>query len=287
MPLSHDKARLENYSRGLFPELVSNKSVKKSIKNGALLVNGEQKSTGYYVQSGDEIQLYDLELTPPKPYEMDLDVVYEDQDLAVVYKPAGLITSGNQFRTLENVVVGKIMVSGEGALKWPKPIHRLDAATSGLVVVAKSVKARVELGRMLEDKSISKKYVALVAGAYEGPSVIDQPINNSTATTKVEIIKQQESLNNDIISMLGLYPETGRTHQLRIHLAGQGNPIIGDVLYGEKGNTLLHKGLYLCAVGVSFIHPVTNDVLNIEVDVPEKFNKLMEREYKRFLKYKK
>lgn len=286
VPPDANLQRLERYCRGLFPELQSNKSVKKAIKSGAVLVNGNQSSTGYFVQVNDEIQLWDLELNQPKPYTMDLDVVYEDEDMAVVFKPSGLVTSGNQFRTLVNVIQSHIKVQGEGALKYAQPVHRLDTATSGLVVVAKSIQARIKLGQMFADKSIQKTYTALVAGDLKDVAQITQRIDGKEAVTNLKVLNRLESLNNGFITKVQLSPLTGRTHQLRIHLSGVGHPIIGDTIYGIEGDTLLHKGLFLCATKLQMNHPVTNEPIVIEAPVPEKFDKLMEREFNRYKKYK-
>ncbi len=281
----HEKLRIEAFCRGLFPELASNKSVKKAVLKGAIKVNGENVTSAYFVNEGDEIELWDLEEKAPQSYGMEIDVEYEDNDLAVVFKPAGLVTSGNLFRTLENAIQGKLKPCENNQLKWPKPVHRLDGPTSGLVIIAKSVPARIELGRMLERKELTKKYCAILAGKYEGSSVIETPINGKSAKSKIEVLEVKESLNNGFMSKVMMEPVTGRTHQLRIHAAQSGHPIIGDKEYGEKGNTLLHKGLFLCAVELSFKHPISGEEVNVKVDVPKKFDKLMEREYERYLKY--
>ena len=280
-----EKLRIEAYCRGVFEELPSNKSVKKAVAKGAIRVNGEPVSSAYFVEAGDEIELWDLEEKLPAAYDMDIEVVYEDDDLAVVFKPAGLVTSGNLFRTLENAIQGKLKPCENNPLKWPKPVHRLDGPTSGLVIIAKSVPARIELGRMLERKELIKKYCAILAGRYEGKLEIETPINGKLAKSKIEVLEVKESLNNGFMSKVIMEPVTGRTHQLRIHAAISGHPIIGDKEYGEKGNTLLHKGLFLCAVELVFNHPVSGEMLNVKVDIPTKFKKLMEREYERFIKF--
>jgi len=279
--------RIEFFCRGLFKELPSNKSVKKAVSNGVIKVNGVNVKSAYFLKIGDEVELWDLEESSPTPYKMEIDVVYEDDDLAVVFKPAGLVTSGNLFRTLENAIQGQLKSCINNPLKWPKPVHRLDSLTSGLVIIAKSIPARIELGRMFERKELIKLYCALLAGSYDGPSVFDFPLDDKKAVTKIELIETRESLNNGFISKVILEPITGRTHQLRKHTSNLGFPIIGDKDYGEKGNTLLHKGLFLCALELTFKHPLTGVSINVQVEAPKKFDKLMEREYERFLKYEK
>ena len=277
--------RIESYCRGLFEELPSNKSVKKAVAKGVIRVGGECISSAYFLCEGDEVELWDLEESKPPHYQMDIEVVYEDDHLAVVFKPAGLITSGNLFRTLEHAIQGQLKPCEINPLKWPKPVHRLDSVTSGLVIIAKSVPARIELGRMLERKELTKNYLALLAGKYEGPQVVDSPIDQKASMSNVEILLVKESLNNGYISKVHLEPVSGRTHQLRIHMAQQGNPIIGDKEYGQKGDVLLHKGLFLCATSLRFSHPISGKFIHIEIDAPPKFDKLMEREYQRYLKY--
>lgn len=281
-----DSIRIEGFCRGLFEELPSNKSVKKAVAKGQIKVNGATVTSAYFIKERDEIELWDLEEKPPQPYEMDIEVVYEDDDLAIVFKPAGLVTSGNLFRTLENAIQGKLKPCENNPLKWPKPVHRLDGPTSGLVIIAKSVPARIELGKMLALKELTKKYCAILAEKYEGELVIEAPIDGKSAKSKIEVLEVKESLNNGFMSKVIMEPVTGRTHQLRIHASQAGHPIIGDKEYGEKGNTLLHKGLFLCAVELRFIHPVSGIEVSVKVDAPSKFDKLMEREFERFIKYK-
>jgi len=287
-----DSVRIESYCRGLFVELSSNKSVKKSVKSGVLRVGGLKVNSSYFVKKGDVIELWDLEESKPEPFDLAIEIVYEDDYLAVVLKPSGIVTSGNLFRTLENAVQGKLKPTDKNTLKWPKPIHRLDAPTSGLVIFAKTVEARVLLGKLrvllgklLEAKKIDKTYVALVPGLWDGENQIDTDVDGKKALTKLKLLKTEKSLNNGDISMLELKPVTGRTHQLRKHLSSKGFPIIGDKIYGIKGNTLLHKGLFLSAVSLQFEHPITKEKLTVKVDPPVKFMRLMKRELERFEKY--
>lgn len=277
--------RIEAFCRGLFEELPSNKSVKKAVSKGRIRVNGLTVKTAYFLKIGDVVELWDIEESSPSPYKLDIKVVYEDDALAVVFKPAGLVTTGNLFRTLENAIQGQLKPCICNPLKWPKPVHRLDSLTSGLVVIAKSIPARIELGRMFERKELLKLYCALLVGKYNGPSIIDFSIEGKSAISNIDIIEVKESLNNGFISKVMLKPATGRTHQLRIHTSNLGFPIVGDKEYGAKGKTLLHKGLFLCAVGLDFKHPLTGTPIRVQVEVPKKFDALMEREYQRFLKY--
>lgn len=272
-------SRLSDYACGIFPQLVSRKSVKKAIKSGAIRVNKLVSTTAYWVQSNDEIQLFDLAQQAPKRYDLALEVVYEDEDLAVINKPAGIVVSGNQFRTIANTLTSNLTPSSlPDALAWPKPTHRLDQATSGLLLIAKTALARVHLGRQFEDKSIQKRYRAICIGQVPESGRITESIGDKSAFTRYEWVSQSPSIKNKTLSLVSLYPETGRTHQLRIHLSNLGYPILGDSLYGSEGLILKRKGLFLAAVALQFQHPRTEQPMAIEIPHPNKFDKLLERE---------
>lgn len=271
--------RLSDYACGIFPQLVSRKSVKKAIKSGAIRVNERISTTAYWVQANDEIQLYDLEQQAPKSYDLNLEVVFEDEDLAVINKPAGIVVSGNQFRTIANTLSSNLQSSSlPDALAWPKPTHRLDQATSGLLLIAKTASARVHLGQQFEDKTIHKRYRAICIGPVPQSGQITDPIEGKPALTRYELVGQSHSIKNQTLSLLDLYPETGRTHQLRIHLSQLGYPILGDALYGSEGLILKRKGLFLAAVALQFQHPRTGHTMVTEIPHPGKFDKLLERE---------
>jgi len=279
--------RLEEYCRGLFIQLPSNKSVKKGIKKGAIQLNNEITEGSRFLKENDTIQLIELEESPPKPFPLEIEIIYEDEHLAVVNKPSGLVTTGNLFRTLENVIQNQVNVSNlKDALRWPKPVHRLDSPTSGLVIISKSISAHIKLGEMLKQKQITKTYHAIVVGDFPAEiSEINLDISEKKCNSKVKKISSEVSLRNDYLSLLELQPITGRTHQLRIHLAEKGFPIVGDIIYSEKGKTLEHKGLFLSAVKLQFLHPIKNEFLEAAIPTPAKFKKLINREKERFFKF--
>jgi tRNA pseudouridine65 synthase/23S rRNA pseudouridine1911/1915/1917 synthase len=247
-------------------------------------LNNQNVEGGRYLKNGDCITLIDLEKTPPKTYQLKLKVIYEDDDLAVVVKPAGINVSGNQFKTIQNALSFNLKPSlSPDTLPWALPVHRLDNQTSGLLLVAKSKTARVILGQAFEQKSIKKTYQAIVIGQpYASLGLIDSKINNKEAITAFKILKQVNSLKSQILSLLELYPKTGRTHQIRIHCAQLGCPILGDKLYGEEGMILKNKGLFLCAVGLQFKHPISKKELVFSIPTPYKFIKRLENEQRRF-----
>ena len=288
VPAVIQKQRISDYACGIFEQLPSRKGVKKAIKKGAIQLNGQVTETGRWVQSGDVITLVDLEETPPKVYDYDLEVVYEDDFMAVVNKPAGVKVSGNQFRTIVNMLPQNIALSPEpDALKWPKPVHRLDVPTSGLLMIAKTAQAHMNLGRQLEQKTLKKTYHAIVQGKpIEIHSHIYESIGGQSAHSEYTVLQTVLSLQNESVSLLKLSPHTGRTHQLRIHMAYLGHPIMGDTEYGESGNTLLHKGLFLAATALELSHPVLDKPLNVSIDIPYKFKSLLEREARRWEKFK-
>lgn len=279
--------RFEAYCLGLFPQFPSKKGIRKAIKSGTLLLNGKMTETSRWLKESDCIELLDSDVQTPKTFQLEFPVIYEDEYLAVINKPAGFITSGNQYKTIANALSFNIEVSKEAdAMKYPKPVHRLDSPTSGLLIASKTQKAHMLLGRMFEQKTIQKTYHAIVQGKLDNKGIIQEAIEGQTAITEYESLQIIPSLQNEYVTWLKLHPKTGRTHQLRIHLAQLGHPIIGDKQYGTTGNILKNKGLFLAAIGLDFIHPITKKELSLKMDPPHKFYSLMEREQRRWKKFK-
>lgn len=282
---STKKQRLSDYLIGVFPELPSRKSVKKAIQRGEVLIDGNTVGTGHWVLPEQQIQLLENTQTLPKILELDIPVVYEDDALAVINKPAGLVVSGNQFRTVQNALLYNLTTSNlPDALRLPRPVHRLDAATSGLLLIAKTATAVQDLSQQFATKQVQKRYRAIVSGSTPEEGLVDIPIKNQKSESHFRCVKKVPSLKNEWISLLDLFPKTGRTHQLRIHCAQSGFPIMGDQLYGKKGNILWKKGLFLAAVELQFSHPLNHEKAVIKITEPNKFKLLMEREERRFLK---
>lgn len=249
-------------------------------------MDGEPATTGRWVSEGQLIQLIELDEKPAKIYEFELEVVYEDEYLAVVNKPSGIAVSGNKFQTVQNALPFNLQYSKEkDALKKFLPVHRLDAPTSGLLLIAKTKFARVHLGNQFEKKSIRKRYQAVAIGKMEASGKIDFPIENKSSKTEFRLVEQVPSLKNEWLSLVDLFPLTGRTHQLRIHLSKSGFPILGDKLYGKSGLILKGKGLFLCAVELTFAHPISNEKLTIKIKTPAKFHSFIKGEKRRWQKY--
>lgn len=279
--------RILDYAIEIFPQLMTKNAVKKALKRKELILNSSVAYSGDWINENDEIVLVDNENKIPRKFPLEIEVVFEDDYFIVVNKPSGLLVSGNQFRTLVNAMVGAEQESSQvDALKWVKPVHRLDSATSGLLIMSKTATAHRDMAKLFERREVDKTYHAVVTGLLKPiKGQIDTTINNQKAITLYESISVVQSLRSEVMSLVRLNPETGRTHQLRIHLCENGNPIVGDVLYGEKGNTLLHKGLFLAATSLAFKHPITNEDVEIELDIPHKFNSLLEREGRRWKKF--
>ncbi|MEX1002160.1 MAG: RluA family pseudouridine synthase [Crocinitomicaceae bacterium] len=275
--------RIYDYCTGLFDQLPSRKGVKKAIKRGQILLNGEKVADGRWVSSGDVITLVDPENKGPKPYHLSLDVIFEDEAIALVAKPAGLLSSGNQFKTFAAALRHNLTPSHEkDALPWPLPTHRLDKATPGIMLIAKTASARIQIGQQFENKEISKVYHALVMGRIPTSGNIHAPIEGKTAQTSFRLVKEVPCLKSDYLSLVELKPTTGRTHQLRKHMAEMGTAILGDPLYSPEGLKLKNKGLFLVSNSIGFIHPKSKKRKTYGIAIPDKFYKRLHAEERRW-----
>lgn len=282
-----EEIRLQDYAPSIFVSISSHQGMKKAIKNKMVLVDGVVASTGLWVKQGQRIELWDLELPPAKVYETQIEVVYEDEHIAVINKPAGISVSGNLFRTIQNALPFNLKPSGcIDALPVFRPVHRLDKPTCGLLIIAKTSQAIGALGAQFKNRVVSKRYTAVVIGNLSDKGKIDMPVDGKEAVSSFVVIRRNNSIRNHTLSMVNLFPKTGRTHQLRIHMAGMGTPILGDKLYGSEGEILRKKGLFLCATGLQFDHPFTNEKMDLSIDPPYKFGRFMKMEEKRWEKYK-
>jgi RluA family pseudouridine synthase len=278
--------RLSDYARAAFPMIPSRKGIAKAIKRGELWINGTPARGGDWVHAGQTLELMDLQQAVPKAYRLPLDVVFEDEYLAVINKPAGIEVSGNKFKTVENALAESLSASAQpDALPWPRPVHRLDYSTSGLLLVAKTAGAQVFLGRQFEQRVVHKRYGAVVMGKVLSAGQIDKPVNGLPAHSDYALVETVSSLRSGHLSRVDLFPATGRTHQLRIQMAAIGHPIVGDRKYGEPGHVLKGKGLFLAAVELRFPHPASQEQMRVSMDPPAKFDTLLRREQTRWEKY--
>lgn len=276
--------RICDYAVNLFPNLQSKNAVKKAIKNNNLLIDNQTCTTGTFVKPGQTVEYRFKNITNIKEFRLKLDVIFEDDYLAVVNKPAGITVSGNAFKTLANALTFNLKKStNKDALPFPLPVHRLDNQTSGLVIVAKTIKSRIKLGEQFEDKCIKKTYFAVVIGKTQPTGIINSLVNGKKAISKFELIRTESSLRNGFLSLIKLYPETGRTHQLRIHCEASGFPILGDKIYHGNKPVFKGKGLFLSSTDLTFTHPIYNKILKFNISYPIKFDRVIDRENKRFI----
>jgi len=286
VPVLSERMRIFDYVcvhlSGVFP---SKSAVKKAFKNELILLNGKIALSGEWLAEGDKVEVKAQDLGAFKIFPLKLEVLFEDAFMAVIHKPAGFPVSGNYYKTIQNALPYNLSVSKEeDALMLPRPVHRLDKLTSGLLLIAKTRSAQINLGRQFEAQQISKTYVALVKGKLEGEGIVDISIHHQHAKTLYKSVRVEKSLSYADVSMVELQPKTGRTHQLRIHMAQIGHPIIGDTVYDSE-KVLKGKGLFLSARKVSFVHPVSLLHQTFEISLPSKFNAFLKREKRRWNKF--
>ena len=281
--LQDSELRLDAYCLGFIPNCTSRSQAKKWIKAGHVLVNTLHKPPSYFPKKDDVLFFQQPESTIPA-YTIPIAIHYEDDDCAVVYKPAGLHVSGNYPRTLRRALIHNITPSTQRTrLPQPEPTHRLDRRTSGLVLVAKTSIAAHRFGTAFAERKIQKKYRALVLGkATDGES--REPLQEKEAHTTWKVIEHGRSLHTEYNTILEVTPHTGRTHQIRKHLHHTGHPILGDDLY-HNGLIRKDKGLFLSAIELVFHHPQQDKQINVSVDQPPKFSKFLHREHHRYLRF--
>jgi len=282
VPPSAAGERLDLFAAREFERIASRKSAQKLAKRELLLVDGQPSAPNHHLQPGERVGLRP-DNRPVEPiYNLPVTVIYEDSWLAVVNKPAGIPVSGNYVRTLERALPASLTPSSlPDALPSPRPVHRLDSPTQGLLLVAKNARAQVALGHQFEEKTIHKRYRAICLGRIEGEGILTGPIDGRPATTRYEAVLHTASVTTEWVTTVDLFPQTGRTHQLRRHLADLGHPILGDKQYTD-GKVLRGKGLFLAAIGLAFHHPEDRRPLQIELPEPPKFASLRIREQRRW-----
>lgn len=262
-------------------------------KNGNILVNGKIQKNGYKLELGDEIEINFEEKKEinAKPENIQLNIVYEDDDLVVINKPQGLCVHpavGNEEHTLVNALMYRYKnlsdINGEFRMGI---VHRLDMDTSGLLIVAKNNIAHINLAKQIETKTCKRKYLALIVGSFrESSGIIEKNLTRSKKNRlKYEVCadfegKYAKTLYKTIeifkgYSLVEFELKTGRTHQIRVHSSFMGHPIVGDKLYGVKDNFNLN-GQLLTAYSIIFNQPTTNKELHFEIDIPEYFKQVLE-----------
>ncbi len=270
------RIRLSEYAPGIFKTIFSKKGIKKAIKKGWVTINGDVGYTSDYIVGGETIELFQSKTPLNKPIiDINLEVVYEDDYLAIINKPSGILVSGNKKYTLENGLPKVINKSKQkDALQRPEPIHRLDYPTSGALLIGKTSQSVILLNKMFENRKIKKKYYAITIGFQKNSGVIETHIDDKPSKSEYRIILSLDSRKYESLNLVELIPHTGRRHQLRIHLASIGNPILGDINYGKEGLIGKGNGLYLHASSLDFTHPITGNMVSVIIPLPKKFQKL-------------
>lgn len=276
VPIVSERVRLSDYIPGIFTSLPSRKASKKAIKNGLVTINGSKGFTGDYLIGEEILDLYQSPIQNKKPsIDLKLTVLFEDDYLAIVYKPAGIVVSGNKKFTLENALAFNLKkCSQKDALQRPEPVHRLDYPTSGALLIAKTSKVLIDLNAMFEAKTIQKMYIAVTMGLQSESGIIETDIDDKPSKTIYKVLESMSSQKYGALNLMELQPCTGRRHQLRKHMASIGNPIFGDLLYGKEGENGKGNGLYLHAFSIQFQHPITGKEISIHAPLPKKFIQL-------------
>lgn len=273
----------------------SRSRIQKLIDEGNVTVNGSVAKGRDKLKEGDVIEIDVPKAVPldAVPEDIPLDIVYEDKELLVINKPQGMVVhpgAGNFSGTLVNALLHHCgsELSGIGGVARPGIVHRIDKETSGLLLVAKTDLAHQSLSSQIKDKTASREYICITCGnmtILKGK--IDAPIgrhpairtkmavtskNSKNAVTHFEVKEQLKDA-----SVVECKLETGRTHQIRVHLAYIGHPIMGDNVYGAKTNDFGLRGQALHAKRISFVHPTTNEKMEFTCEPPQYFNELIEK----------
>lgn len=264
-------------------------AVKRLIEEGYIKVNNQVPKISYKIRKDDIIEIEEPEVKQLdiKAQDIPVEVVYEDSDIIVVNKPKGLVVhpaNGNWDGTLVNAIMAicKNSLSGIGGEIRPGIVHRLDKDTSGLLIIAKNDKSHINLSEQIKNREVKKIYYALVRGIVpENEATINMPIGRSTKDRKkMAVVKDgKEAIThfkvldrfNNKYTLLEVKIDTGRTHQIRVHLSQIGFPVIGDEMYSNGKNEFGVKGQLLHAKSLNFKHPTTDKEMYLEAELPEEF----------------
>lgn len=289
--VDENNVRLDTYIAKKYSE-ISRTMIQKLIESKEILVNGESKKISYKLQIGDiiEINIPEAKEINLKAQNIPIEVVYEDEDIIVVNKPKGLVVhpaNGNPDGTLVNAIMAicKDSLSGIGGEIRPGIVHRLDKDTSGLLIIAKNDKAHINMSEQIKNRQVKKIYIALVRGKVsENEATINMPIGRSNkdrkkmavrkdgkeAITHFKVLKRYEKY-----TLLEVKIDTGRTHQIRVHMAEIGHPVVGDMVYSNGKNEFGVEGQMLHAKSLDFKHPITGKEMYLEAELPEYFKQVL------------
>ncbi|PHQ58866.1 MAG: RNA pseudouridine synthase [Maribacter sp.] len=267
--------RLQEYGVGIFIAALTKSALKKAIKKKFITVNDGIATSATLIHAGECIRLtVQTEVSPNKKLVFPLKILFEDDHLAVIHKPAGILVSGNTFKTIANALVQNLQISNLPDATKPQPVHRLDYATTGILLVGKTSSTIRALNKMFEDKKLEKTYYAITIGEMNDRGVITSEIDSKQSQTNYTLLEAVSSKRFGKLNLVQLKPQTGRRHQLRKHLSSIDNPILGDKEYGIENLILNGKGLYLHAYSLHFIHPFTNKQVYLKDEFPQRFKKI-------------
>ncbi|MBQ2931533.1 MAG: RluA family pseudouridine synthase [Clostridia bacterium] len=268
--------------------------IQKLISDGHITVNQKPQKANFRLKAGDEVEVF---VPEPKSaeimaQEIPLDIVYEDKHMLVVNKPQGMVVhpaAGNFDKTLVNALMAHCgdNLSGINGELRPGILHRIDKDTSGLLLVAKDDRAHLGLAAQIKEHSLTREYLCLVHGKIKADSgCIDAPIGRDEKDRKKMTITQKNSRNAvthffvierfDKYTFVRCRLETGRTHQIRVHMSKNSHPIVGDAVYGKKKEEFKLNGQLLHAHMVGFVHPITNEYMEFSREIPEYFKEVLE-----------
>jgi 23S rRNA pseudouridine1911/1915/1917 synthase len=303
VPDDSDGTRLDRFLVSMLPEH-SRSQIQRLIKEGQVLVAGHEAKANLQVKTGQEITVeVAAPIDPvPRPEALPLPIVYQDSDLIVVDKPAGMVVhpaAGHATGTLVNALLHHVDdLSGIGGEKRPGIVHRLDRGTSGLMVVAKHDAAHEELARQFADREVEKEYIALTWGEVMAGRRIDAPIGRDPSNRKkmapasARVRRSREAVTRivraehfgRVLTLAHVAIHTGRTHQIRVHLSGIGHPIVGDALYGGvrrrvpgdvRAVTHLDRP-FLHAARLAFTHPGDERRMEFTSELPEDLQRVLD-----------
>ncbi len=284
-----ENIRIDKYLSELDSIDLTRAKIQKLIKTGNITVNGKEVKESYKINLDDNIEINVVkEETKLEGEDIKLDVVYEDDDILVINKPSGMVVHpapGNKEHTLVNALINYSKLSKRNGEFRPGIVHRIDKDTSGLLIIAKNDKAHLFLENELKEHNIVRTYIALVNGVINHDTgKIDAPIGRSTSDRKkMEVTSKnsKEAVTNfkvlerfKNVTLLELKLETGRTHQIRVHLKYIGHPVCNDPVYSNNKN-IDNYGQLLHAREITFIHPTTKEKMTFTSEPDNKFNEIM------------
>lgn len=262
-------------------------------EDGKVFVNGKSVRKNYKLKCGDliEVDVPEPEALDVEPENIPLDIVYEDNDIIVINKPQGMVVHpapGNFSGTLVNALLWHSgeSLSGINGVVRPGIVHRIDKDTAGLLVVAKNNDAHTKLAEQLKEKKANRRYYALVVGNVEESGTVNKPLARSPSDRKKIAVVQggREAVTHYMpiehfegYTLLECVLETGRTHQIRVHMASIGHPIAGDKVYGVKNDKIKADGQLLVAKTLGFNHPATGEYMEFATELPCYFTDIMNK----------